>query len=505
MGVIIRQSLKGTVVNYVGAFIGFLTTFFVSTAFLTPEELGLTRVLLEAALFISGIALLGIPSSGIKFFPYFKSEDKKHNGYFFYLILTAFLGIILTFIIALFFKEEIISFFSNENAALFVNYFYLVFPLAFFLTYLVVFETYSFLLMRIVVPRFVREVLIRVLTVVIFLLYAFKFINLDWMIYLYVLSYGIATLVDFIYIAKIGSVSLQHDVSYVRKPLRKYIYSFTGYMVLSTLGSGIVAKIDVFMVTALSGLSFTGIYTIAFFMANIIEIPSRSLNNISMPLLSAHIKEKRMSHAGDLLKKVSLNQFLIGAFVFILLWINIDNVFAILPNGDFYAQGKMVVFFLALTRLCELIGSFSFSVLSISRYYYFTLFFVFFLSGITILGNYLLIPIFGITGASISTLCSIFLYYVVVISLVNWKMKINPFSMGILKVIILTGVIFVFNILIPFLGNPYLDAIMRSLLLGGSFILAMYFWDISPEANNVIRLSVSKFFSFFNKHPNDQD
>jgi O-antigen/teichoic acid export membrane protein len=66
-------------------------------------------------------------------------------------------------------------------------------------------------------------------------------------------------------------------------------------MVIATIGSGIVSRIDIFMISAFSGLSYTGIYSIAFFMANIIEIPSRSLNSISMPLTSAHIKEKMCS------------------------------------------------------------------------------------------------------------------------------------------------------------------------------------------------------------------
>jgi O-antigen/teichoic acid export membrane protein len=498
MGVIIRQSIKGTIVNYVGTFIGFLTTFFISTQFLSAEEIGLTRILLETALLISGIALLGISSSGVKFFPYFKSEDKKHNGFFFYLIVVAFLGIILTFIIALLLRNQIITFFSKE-AALFVNYFYLIFPLAFFLTYLVVFETYSALLMRIVVPRFIREILIRVLTVAIFLLYAFRFITLDWMIYLYILSYGTATLVDLIYIGRIGSISLKHDISYVRKPLRKYIFFFSGYMVLATIGAGIVSRIDVFMISAFTGLSFTGIYSIAFYMANIIEIPSRSLSSISMPLLSSHIKEKKMYQAEDLLKKVSLNQFLIGSCLFILLWINIDNVFAVLPNGNLYAQGKWVVFFLGLTRLCDLVGNISFSTLSISRYYYFTLFFIFFLSGITILGNILLIPIWGIAGASVATLGSIFLYYAFVLILVYWKLRLHPFSKGMLKTLVLMGCILLLNSFVPVLANPYLDAILRTFLLGGVFILIMYFWNISSDANRLICLFISKGLSFFDK------
>ena len=79
MGIIIRQSLKGTIVNYVGAFIGFVTTMFVSTKFLTPEELGLTRVMIEAAAILGGLMALGIGSSGLRFFPFFKTDKNSQQ------------------------------------------------------------------------------------------------------------------------------------------------------------------------------------------------------------------------------------------------------------------------------------------------------------------------------------------------------------------------------------------------------------------------------------------
>ena len=47
MGVVIKQSIKGTIVNYVGIAIGFLTTFFIVTKYLTQEEIGLNRVLID--------------------------------------------------------------------------------------------------------------------------------------------------------------------------------------------------------------------------------------------------------------------------------------------------------------------------------------------------------------------------------------------------------------------------------------------------------------------------
>ena len=70
MGIIARQSIKGTIVTYLGVFVGFLTTFFVLTRFLTTEEIGLARVLIDTGTLFIGLAQLGTSSSIIRFFPY---------------------------------------------------------------------------------------------------------------------------------------------------------------------------------------------------------------------------------------------------------------------------------------------------------------------------------------------------------------------------------------------------------------------------------------------------
>ena len=80
MGVIARQSIKGAVANYLGVAIGFVTTFFVVTRFLTTEEVGLTRVMVDAAMLFSSLAALGGNSSLIKFFPWFKNKNNVDDG-----------------------------------------------------------------------------------------------------------------------------------------------------------------------------------------------------------------------------------------------------------------------------------------------------------------------------------------------------------------------------------------------------------------------------------------
>ena len=172
MGIIIRQSIKGTIVNYVGIAIGFFTTFFVLTRFLTAEEIGLTRVLIDAAMLLSGLAQLGTSSSIIRYHPYFKNEAKKDHGFFFWSLVVPFIGFLIFGVLYLILKVPIETLFS-EKSPLFVNYYYLVLPLAFFMLYLAVFETNANVLMRIVVPKLVREVIVRVLLLAVYLVYAF--------------------------------------------------------------------------------------------------------------------------------------------------------------------------------------------------------------------------------------------------------------------------------------------------------------------------------------------
>ena len=165
MGIIARQSIRGTIVTYMGVFVGFLTTFFVLTRFLTAEEIGLARVLIDVATLLCGLMQLGTSSSIIRFFPYFKSQDKvqedpSQNGFFFWTIIVPFIGFLIFCLLYWALHVPISNLFA-EKSQLFVDYYYLVLPLAFFMLYQTIFETNANVLMRIVMPRMTRELLLR--------------------------------------------------------------------------------------------------------------------------------------------------------------------------------------------------------------------------------------------------------------------------------------------------------------------------------------------------------
>ena len=101
MGIIARQSIKGTIATYIGVAIGFVTTFFILTSYLTAEEVGLTRVLVDAATLFSSLALMGTGSSTLRFYPHFKDDSRNQQGLYFWTLVIPFVGFLL-FLIAFF-------------------------------------------------------------------------------------------------------------------------------------------------------------------------------------------------------------------------------------------------------------------------------------------------------------------------------------------------------------------------------------------------------------------
>lgn len=485
MGIIARQSLKGTIVNYIGAFIGFISTMFIVTRFLSSEEIGLTRVLFEAATFIGTFAQLGITSSAIRFFPSFKSKDGNNHGFFFYMMMVPLVGCLI-FLPFFGLLQDVICDYFKENSSLFVDYYDWLIPLMFFVVYLGVFETYANLLMRIVIPKVIREIVIRLLLIVVYLLYAFHVINLTGFVTGYVAVYGVAMLCNFFYVSKIGSVTLKHDSSFINKDLRKDILKYTLFLMIGVIGGSITSRLDIFMVSAELGLNYAGIYSIAFYMVAIIDIPSRSITAISSPVAADALRAGEFERANDLYKKVALHQLLIGGFIFLILWINIDNIFAIIPQGDIYKEGKWVVFYIGLSRLIIMFLGFGYTLISFSKYYYWGLYFTFFITLITILTNQWLIPILGISGAAIATLLTCVISHAVQQWLVFVKVKGNPYTKNTFKLILLLILLYGVNCLLPQVDNPWFDGIYRTLiicLMGG---IAVYFSWLSEEITNLV-------------------
>jgi O-antigen/teichoic acid export membrane protein len=449
-----------------------------------PASYGLLGILCDAATLLGSLAMVGMSASGVKYFPYFKNPAKYHNGFFYYLLVIPLLGVAVFFSLAVILKAPIISYFS-QNAAVFADYFFWIFPWAFFIVYQNIFATYSNVLMRIVIPRTVQEVIIRIFNMAILLMFAFDIIDIHWLVALQVMVYGVAMLINFLYIARIDKLSLHHDNSFIPIPMRKEIASYAGYTLLASVGTTIMQRVDSFMIAGMLGLESLGIYRIAMYMGIISEIPSRSLFAIAQPVAAEAIKNNDTEALSKLLKQVSINLMLISSAIFLLLYVNVDNIFELVPNGQRYESGKWVMVFIALAGVINITFTFSLNILQLSKHYMYYLPFLLLLSLCGILGNKLLIPYLDINGAALAKVITYCVFGLLLTTFVYCKLRIHPLTWNHLKLLLLVLLAIGLHHLLPELPVPFFDALYRTVLIAVLGIVLVYKLKISEDANKI--------------------
>jgi O-antigen/teichoic acid export membrane protein len=492
MGIVFRQSLKASIVSYFGTGIGAFSVIFLFPKCLTAEQIGLTRVLLEAAMFFSFFSQLGASNITLKFFPYFRDYSKNHNGFFLIISSLPLIGFLIFLILYISFRTTLVQPFI-EKSKLLTDYYLYIIPLTFFCVYIAISEAYSSMLLRIVVPRIVKEVFVRIFLVFITLLLFFKILDIHEYVFLFVLIYGLAFLMDILYINKIQPISFKPNFSFLNKPLIKEMGLFMLYMIIAGSGSSIANKIDIGMITSKISLSGTGIYSIAFFVAAFIEVPTRSIFQITTPFAIEALKNNEHEKLDSLYKRVALNQFVIAGFLFLLIWINVNNLYKIMPHGDLYSTGKYVIFFIGLSKVFDAATGINASILNYSKYYYYTLYFIFILAALAFFNNLVFIKMYGITGAAIATAISIFLYNLILVIFVKLKLKTHPISFKTLIVLVIFIIIFYINTLIPNFHNAFIDAAIRSIIISGLFSFLILKFKISSDINLTIHNLWNKY------------
>lgn len=499
MGIIARQAIKGSIANYLGIALGFVITFFVLTDCLTASEIGLTRILVDAAMLFSSLAMLGSSSSIIRFYPYFRDSEHQDHGFWGWAFLLPMAGFLIFSLLFVLCQQGIIHLYE-ERSPLFVKYIYYLLPLTFFALYISVFEAGANALMRIAMPRFVREVGIRLCNLVSYLLYGKGFISLDLFVLLFCAAYAIAAIVDFIYLVSLGKITFRWDLKFMTPKMVKSIFSYTLLVTVVSLTSNVQLFNSLFL-GAQGGLAMAGVYTIAAYISNVVGVPSRSLSAISNPVISQSLKDDNIEALRSLVQNVSLHQLLAAAFIYFFIYINLNALYNFIPHGAEYAGGISVVLILGASNIFNQTCSPMSSVLSYSRLYAFSLPLSLLMSAAAILLNIKLIPLIGINGAATATLGSSVLYYFIMIILVWKRLGVHPFSWRHLKVIGVIAVLFLLNSLWtwcvqPLIGNIFVDAICRTTALAIIALLLTYYTNISNDVNRLI----TKYIPLFRKH-----
>ncbi|WP_339813688.1 polysaccharide biosynthesis C-terminal domain-containing protein [uncultured Imperialibacter sp.] len=492
MGVVIRQSFITTVLTYVGVVIGYVNVLILFPKFLTPEEIGLVRLIPSAAFLLLPLAQLGLAQCTVRFYPAF---EKKKNGPG-ELLAFGFIGVTIGYLITLvlynIFREPITAYFAKESG-LVNNYQWVILAVLLVMSFQAVAEGYSRALLKIVAANFAKEVLVRVGTSITVLLYAVNIITFPVMVYTMILVYGVSLLYLLGYLAYRKQLSLKFSFSTFERPQLKEMMVYSMYALLGAGGSFIILNIDQIMISGIIGLSWNGIYTTAFYIAVVIEMPRRALTQITTPLISRAFDKHDMVEIDKLYKKVSINQMIAGSLLYTGIAANLNSIFALVPNNEAFIQGVTVVNIIGLGKLLDMTFSLNGEIIVMSKYFRFNVASLVILAILAVVLNLWLIPLYGIDGAAWASAISLFIYNLVKMIFVWMKLGVQPFTWKNVSMLVISGLVLLAGIYLPAFSNVFLDIFVRSTMITFLFGGAVLLFRISPDVNELVKVVWGRF------------
>jgi O-antigen/teichoic acid export membrane protein len=245
------------------------------------------------------------------------------------------------------------------------------------------------------------------------------------------------------------------------------------------------------------GLGTTAIFDINSRMGLMIAIPRNVIAAISTPLLAQAWKRNDTSQIEDIYKKSSLNLLLVGCFLFLLIWCNLDFIYQIIPRHEIYEAGRWVVLMVGISKIIDMGTGLNSEILINSKYYRYDLLFYVILAVGIVVGNLIFIPLYSYNGAALASLIALSGYNAIKYFFLWAKMGLQPFEWKTAWIVLLSiGVWYVVSF-IPILGNGdwvawIINLGVRSTAVGILFLVAGWALDLSPDLSALIKSKLSK-------------
>jgi len=491
MGIIVKQSLRASLVSYLGILVGAFNSLYLFPKFIGSEGIGILSVISSAAALFLPLLLVGFNTSFLKFFPVFK--DKPYASTF---VAYAFFIPSLAFLIFVFcwpLTQELFSWLFQDKAQIIFENIQWVLPITGIFVFFSLFETLLRTNYKIVFPTIIRNLIWRVLMTFGVCLIGFNYLEMDSLLDVLIWSWGISFIILFIYVFSLGQFKIGFNKNIFKLKDFKRFNSFSGYVILLAVSGVLIQRIDQLMVASYLGSQAAGVFSTAMYFATLIEIPKRSLMGIMQPVLVDAFKKEDMHKVSELYQKSSLNLMLLGGTLFVLIWINVNEIFELIPRQKEFVSGIFVVFFYGLAKVFDLGMGCNNEIIVFSKYYKVNLPLQFILVLIVIFTNKIFIPEFGVVGAALATFISVVTYNLIRFLFLFYKMRIQPFSIKtlliaiVLVVSIFVGSYFTLNI------NPIFSIFIKSTIIGIPIVVIFYLLNISEEINLFIDNFISKF------------
>ncbi len=484
MGIVINQSIKNTVITYIGFVIGAANTLYMYPHFLGETYYGLTGYLLSSANVIMPLMAFGVQNTLVKFFSEYQTEKEK-NQFLMFVLLLPFLLLIPMVLVGYFAYDAIAVFLSRKNPIIY-DYVWQIPVIGLCMGYFEIFYAWVRVHLQSVFGSFVKEVLLRVfITIFLFAVYfswmsPLAFVNTLMGIYL------LTTVVMFLYAMKVRPIQFSTIIPENSKQI--FVYSF--FIILSGSIANMLLDIDKNMIGQYIKIENVAYYSVAIFIATVISVPSRAMHQITHPITAKLMTEGKHEELNELYKKTSITLQIVGGLVFLGILVNINQLYLLLPEN--YRGGVFVVFTIGLSKYFDLILGNNNAIIFNSKYYRMVLFLGLLLAFVAVTLNMLLIPRYGINGAAMATLISVLMYITAKLLFVVLRMKLFPFTKKTLVSFVIFLAFFFAFYYWEFPFHPITNIALKSTIVTSLYVWVNYKLKISEDFNMVITTVLQK-------------
>ena len=484
MGIVLNQSLKNTIITYLGFGIGAINTLYLYPFFLGTVFYALTNYILSWANIIMPLLAFGMQNTLVKFYTQYKTEEERSKFLSFTVLIPLLLCIPLA-LIGLFFFEPIALYLSKENPVV-KDYLWLIPFIGLSMAYFEIFYAWARVHMHSVFGNFIKEVGLRLFSLFALIGVYYKWITVAEFIYVTALIYFLAFIVTMFY------------AFHVKKPVFQFsipqnvndVLVYTFFIILSGSVAVMLLDIDKIMLNQYIKIENIAYYSVATYIASVIAVPSRAMHQITYPITAKLMHEDKHDALNDLYKKTSINLQVVGGFVMLCIFVNINQLYVMVPKE--YSGGILVVFLIGISKYFDLILGNNNAIIFNSKYYRMVLFLGLLLVFLTVGLNMFFIPRYAITGTAIATLLSITLYSLAKLLFVVKRMHLYPFTKQTLYSLAITFGIFLLFYFWEFPFNPIISIGLKSILVTLLYVYINYKFVISIEINQALDAVIMK-------------
>ncbi len=477
MGIVLKQSFKNTLITFVAFAIGGTNALFLYTNFLEDQYYGLVTYLLSAANILMPLTAFGVQYSIIKFYSSYSLKLEKDKFLSSSLLLPLLIAIPFGFIGSLFY-EQISTYLSLENEII-KDFTWVIYLVAIATAYFEIFYAWSKVQFQSVFGNVLKEIFSRVAAMILLVLVYFEIISQTEFIYYLTGAYFIRTFMMMIYAFRVYKPNFTFQLPENYKEVLKY----ASYIILAGSAGAILIDIDKFMIPQKEAIQLTAYYAVGIYMASVLEVPGRAMAQIVQPITAKALNENNHTEIKKLYKSTSINLLLICGLLFLLINLNVSDVYLLIKPE--YADGIYVVLMISVAKLYTMALGNNGAIISNSKYYKILLPYAIGMSLSVILLNNWLIDIYGMNGAALSTSTVILVFNTVKWWYVKHKFGISPFTR---KTIILLLILVVFYAIFSFLKlefHPLINILLKSILIVVPYILLIKMMNISTDISGL--------------------